>query len=332
MTPRERMLCAIQHREPDIIPYSLDFEADAHERVREWYGGEIPAHTNHIAERGFAWDGPIGEDGVSTDLFGVRWFHASIFHQINRVLPEPDLNAYTFPDPVPLVDVPALATWCSASHDLFRVYGIGMMFFERAWALRGMEGILMDMASEPGFCDALFERLAEMHHRILDLVLPIDFDAILFGDDFGGQRGLLMGAPAWRRFLKPHLTALYGRVRDAGKLVMIHSCGDNTDILPDLIDMGLNVFNPFQPEAHDVRFCKREYGAHLTFDGGIGTQGALAFGAPEDVRRHVEDAIRTLGPGGGWHMRASKAFRPETPTENVVACIECILEQPGYAP
>ena len=100
--------------EPDTDGSAL-ITKDDHERVREWYGGESPAHTNHIAERGFAWAGTIGEDGVSTAVFGVRWFHASIFHQIKRVLPEPDLKAYTFPDPVPLVDVPALATWCSGA-------------------------------------------------------------------------------------------------------------------------------------------------------------------------------------------------------------------------
>jgi uroporphyrinogen decarboxylase len=192
-----------------------------------------------------------------------------------------------------------------------------------------MQNILMDMVLHPRFVHELFERLMELHLDALDRLLELPFDAIRFGDDFGGQNGTIMGLKHWRTFIKPRLAKMYGKVRNAGKIVSIHSCGDNSEILGEMIDMGLQVFNPAQPEPQDLPRLKKEYGDHVTFEGGIGSQSCLPFGAPETVREEIRRLRRQLGRNGGLIMGPTKAIREETPVENAAACIEGIIEECG---
>ena len=125
----------------------------------------------------------------------------------------------------------------------------------------------------------------------------------------------------WRRIYKKHYRRIYGAARDAGLVVSIHSCGNITDILPDLAEIGVQVVHPLQPEAMDVERCRREYGKDLSFWGGLGSQSTLPFGAPEDVRREVRDRLR-LFSDGGYILAPAGAAPAETPVENIVAILE----------
>ena len=168
----------------------------------------------------------------------------------------------------------------------------------------------------------------QLHLDALDKILHIKaLDCIRFGDDFGGQKGLLMGQTHWQKFFKPRLRKMYGKARDAGKVVSIHSCGDNSEIMADLIEIGVNIFNPFQPEAMDIFEMKRKYGKQIVFNGGIGTQRNLPYGTPDDVREEIHTAARVLGKDGGYIMETTKPLRPEVPTENAVAALETIIEE-----
>ena len=207
------------------------------------------------------------------------------------------------------------------------MFGLGLVFFERTWALRGMENILLDFALHPEFVAELFDKLMQLELDALDKVLHLPLDCIQFGDDFGAQKGLIMGTDYWREFLKPRLAKMYGKARDAGKVVGIHSCGDNTPIMDDLIEIGVQILNPFQPEAMDAFEMKRLYGKKITFNGGIGTQVTLPYGTPEEVRQEIRTCARVLSKDGGYIMQTTKPIRPEVPTENAVAALETIIQE-----
>ena len=136
-----------------------------------------------------------------------------------------------------------------------------------------------------------------------------------------------MGEGYWREFLKPRLAKMYGKARDAGKFVGIHSCGDNTEIMDDLIEIGVNILNPFQPEANDIFEMKRLYGDRITFNGGIGTQVTLPHGTPEEVRAEIRTCASVLSKDGGYVMETTKPIMSEVPTENAVAALETVIEE-----
>ena len=329
MTPKEIVLQAVTHHETDVIPYMLSVEAETRERVDEHYGGRenFPEHDRFFAGQGCPWRSEDLPDGGFRDIFGVKWEQGTTFQITEPALKEPDLSGFEFPELIKDEDVPAIAEKFEESKEYFRRYNFGMLYFERAWALRGMEELLMDMASEPAFTTELFERLAQLHLDAFDKILHLDFEEVRFGDDFGSQKGLIMGLRCWRKYIKPGLEKMYRSVREAGKFVSIHSCGDNSEILGEMIDMGLQIFNPAQPEANDLPALKKEYGKHLTFEGGIGTQVTLPFGTPDEVREEVRQARAQLGPGGGFIMTTTKPLRPEVPVENAVAAVETIIEE-----
>jgi uroporphyrinogen decarboxylase len=146
----------------------------------------------------------------------------------------------------------------------------------------------------------------------------------MFGDDWGHQRGLLFGAPLWRRFIKPRLALLYGAVHKADKAVLIHSCGKVQELFPSLIDLGLDVFNPFQPEVMDLGRIKSEFGADLSFYGGMSIQRILPFGTPQQVRDEARRLMDEIGRGGGFIIAPSHDMPGDVPLENKVAFIEAV--------
>ena len=330
MTPKDIVLDAIAHRHTDVIPYTISVDPEAAERLDAHYGGrdKWPGRRTFFAGLGADWRGGQPAEGeLFKDIFGTEWKQGNIFHITKPVLESPSLKGYTFPTLVKDEELEGHRAQCEKCKDLFRNFTFGLLFWERAWALRGMENILMDMASEQAFVEELFDRLMELHLEALDKVLALSLDGVRFGDDFGAQKGLIMGKRCWLKYLKPRLAKMYGKVRAAGKVVSIHSCGDNSEILGDLIDIGCQVFNPSQPEANDLAALKREFGRHITFEGGIGTQVTLPLGTPDEVRREIRTCRQTLGKGGGLVMATTKPIRPDVPTENAVAALETIIEE-----
>ena len=330
MTPREVLLAAIAHENTDVIPYAISIDPEVAARLDEHYAGREnwPKYQTFSAGSGVDWRGPERKDQERfKDIFGVEWVQGNIFHITKPVLEESTLEGYEFPVLVRDEQIPGLREHCEKHKDRFTSFNFGLLFWERAWALRGMANILMDMVDNEAFCEELFDRLTQLILDGLDKVLPLPFDGIRFGDDFGAQRGLIMGVRYWRKYLKPGLARMYGKARDAGKIVSIHSCGDNSEILGEMIDMGVQIFNPAQPEANDLAALKREYGAHVTFEGGIGTQQTLPLGTPAQVREEVRWCRETLGRGGGLVMATTKPILPGVPTDNAVACLETIIEE-----
>ncbi len=332
MTPREIVYEAISFRATEVIPYIISFEnEEIKRRLEEYYQGKDKSleYEEFLVFRGVNWRGEEGETcGRFRDIFGVEWVEGNIFHIVEPVLKEPTLKGYRFPSTlIKEEEVKDIAQWCEENKDKFKVFGFGLLFWERAWALRGMENILMDMLLNPSFVHELLDNLMQLHLEALDKILHLPIDSIRFGDDFGAQRGTLMGIKHWRNFIKPRLKVMYEKVLKAGKIVSIHSCGDNSEILGELIDMGVRIFNPSQPETNDLPTLKKRFGKNIVFEGGIGTQRVLPFGTPSQVKKEVRKAREILGKGGGYIMTTAKPILPEVPVENASACIEAIIEE-----
>ncbi len=189
-----------------------------------------------------------------------------------------------------------------------------------------MEDLLVDMLEAPAFVDQLLDALLEYDLAMLEDALKYDIDGVIFGDDWGQQSGLLFGPRLWRRFIKPRIAQLYAVTRAAGKAVFIHSCGKVQELFPELIELGLDVFNPFQPEVMDPYAIKRQFGSQLSFYGGVSIQKLLPFGTPAQIRTEVRRLMETVGQGGGFVVAPSHDMPGDIPLENLLAFISAVRE------
>jgi len=216
--------------------------------------------------------------------------------------------------------------WLSENGDLYRICTVWFTLFERLWMLRGFNNMLMDPYLAPIDFFRLRDKVLEVNLSMIDKWVTRDVDAVFFSDDWGSQRGLLMNPDDWRRLYKPSYKAMFDRVHDGGKHVWMHLCGDISAILPDLVDIGLDVLNPVQPQAMDVRQLSRDFGGKVCFNGGVDVQGTLIRGTPDDVKREVDDLVHLFGRfNGGYIAGTSHSVMPETPLDNVIAFYEAFL-------
>ncbi len=334
MTPRERILNAIQFKDTDVVPYHVTFTAVARQKLADYYGN--PDFESKIGNHiGYLYRGGEGvwtelKPGFVQDAWGVIW-NRTVDKDIgcveNRILPDTSFGDWQPPtlDPDRLNRI--FSERAAANPDKFRVISLGFSLFERAWTLRGMEQLMMDMIESPDFAHELFDRITEYNLAFIDIALQQDVDCIRFGDDWGTQVGLMMGPALWCEFIKPRLARMYKRVHDGGKYVMIHCCGKVQEVFPDLVDIGLNIFNPFQPEVMDVFETKKQYHGRLSFFGGISVQRLLPLGTPDEVRSETRRLIDELGKGGGWIASPSHDIPSDVPAENMAAMIEVLQNQ-----
>jgi uroporphyrinogen decarboxylase len=336
MIPREVIRTVLEGGKPPYVPWSFGFTKEAAAKLVQHYGTEDlqPIFRNHFMGlgNGVGFFSPL-ENERYRDVFGVVW-NREVDKDIGivegTVLPEPSLKGYEFPDPEAdrfFVNIPARI---ESNPDKFRVFNIGFSLYERAWTLRGMENLLMDFYQEPDFVHELFEAIGEYNVTQARKALQYDIDAVYFGDDWGQQHGLIMGPQLWREFIKPILAKMYGAVKDEGKFVIIHSCGDVDELFDDLIDLGLDCFNPFQPEVMDTEALLRRYRGKLAFHGGLSTQKVLPFCTADEVRAETLRLLE-LGRDGGYIFSPAHAVEGDVPTENMVAFIETVQAQEGYA-
>ena len=202
--------------------------------------------------------------------------------------------------------------------------------FEVAWYMRSMERLLLDFADSSPFAAALLDRITALREVQARRYAESGADVICMGDDVGTQRGMLMSVRMWRTWLKPRLARVIAAARQVRPdvLVFFHSDGNVTAIVEDLIEIGVDILNPVQPECMDPVALRRRFGGRLCLWGTIGTQSTFPFGSPEDVHREVRTRIDDGRPGGGLFLAPTHMVEPEVPFANIVAFVDAVKSTP----
>jgi len=352
MNSRERVLTAMRRRQPDRPPFDFSFGfSPAQIALFHARTGADDPYDYFGADTRMVWPGPtrLTTDytgflgampaGSTVDEWGIGHVpttsregdHAHLEgFQYPMVALETPADAADYPLP----DLDADYRYGSVRSEINDIQGRGLAamamlectIFERAWYLRSMERLLLDFADASAFATTLLDRITEKRVVQAQRYAELGADVICYGDDVGTQRGMLMSVRMWRTWLKPRLARTIAAARDIRPdvLVFYHSDGDVTAIIPDLIEIGVDILNPVQPECMDPVALKRAFGDRLSFWGTIGTQSTFPFGSPEDVRREVRARIATVGVGGGLFLAPTHVIEPEVPFDNIVAFVEAV--------
>jgi uroporphyrinogen decarboxylase len=334
ITPRERVWQSIRHKQTDRVPWHFPCTIPTRIKLENHYGTKDLASVldQNIVKFSARANQPALEikPDFFRDEFGVVW-NRTVDKDIGAVeeflLKDRSLKGFKFPNPHDPNRSVALAAFAQANQNRFRLFSFSFSLFERAWILRGMEDFLVDMLEAPAFVDELLDAILEYDLAILEDVLKCDFDGVSFGDDWGQQNGLLFGPRLWRRFIKPRVAQLYDVTKKSGKAVFIHSCGKVQSLFPELIELGLDVFNPFQPEVMDPYEIKKQYGSQLCFYGGVSVQKLLPYGTAEEIRVEVKHLMEEVGQGGGFIVAPSHDMPGDIPLENLLTFIDTVRAQ-----
>jgi len=272
---------------------------------------------------------------IAVDEWGVCWRGGVFEHytHIESPLAEVDdfdrIKAYSWPDLDKSYRYRGVAERVAALHDRgLAVAAFPGSVYEQAWYIRGMEKTLEDMMLRPDVAHYLLDRTAHYQKVAAVAFAKAGVDIIFLGDDVAMQTGLLMGIEMWRKFLGGRLRATIGAVKSqrAETKIVYHSDGNVEPLIPDLIEAGVEVLNPVQPECMDPAEVKRKYGDRLAFWGTVSVQKTMSRGSPADVREEVLTRIRTVGYKGGLFLSPAHVLPPETPWENIVAFFEAADE------
>ncbi len=273
------------------------------------------------------------KEGTQFDIYGVAHEpgSAAAFHMRKMYAPmtefdsEEQILTYLWPEyTADALDSTVTAVKRLHENDQIAVGGLECTVWERAWYLRGMENLMADMMMEEPIAEALFDRVTELAVRRAESYARSGVDAILLGDDIGMQHSLMMSESLYCEWLKPRLTRVIRAAKAVNPdiLIFYHSCGFVTPMIPHLIDAGIDVLDPVQPECMDFREIHDKFGDVLSFHGTIGTQTTMPFGTPDDVRREVFKNLEIAGEKGGLFVSPTHLLEPEVPVENVVAYIK----------
>ncbi|MFQ5596055.1 MAG: uroporphyrinogen decarboxylase family protein, partial [Anaerolineae bacterium] len=196
-----------------------------------------------------------------------------------------------------------------------------------AMFLRGMDNFMLDLVLNPDLALAIIERVErfyiEFDRHIFETVGDLT-DIYFIADDVGMQDGLMISPKMFRQFVAPSLRRFIGQAKEYGQRVMYHTCGAVRPLIPDFVELGVDILNPIQTSCRGMEPAglKRDFGDILCFHGGLDIQTVLSTGTPDQVRAEVEQLINVMGPGGGFILAPTNNIMPETPVENIVALYE----------
>jgi uroporphyrinogen decarboxylase len=359
MRSRDRVLRAL-HREPtDRVPMQIAFTPEFARRLRADLHLEGKVSGNpHSDEAAYDLEIALGVDILRssvgwvnsyyrgneayTDEWGVEFVPAQYTTRFGN-------GYYTEPTGHPLADAKALDTYKVPDPERPELYlGVEKLLrehraehwivgetvttiLETAGALRGLPQLLVDFMEDPDLARAILEIPFHYHLAAAKRMVRMGVDMIWLGDDVGTQRGMLFSPQLWRTFLKPYMARFISEIKALNRdlLVAYHSDGDIRLIIPELIEIGIDVLNPIQPRCMDPAEIKRLFGDRLALWGTIDEQHTLPFGTPEEVRREVLLRLETVGKGGGFIIGPTHHVQLDTPLENFWAMVESIAGPRG---
>jgi len=209
----------------------------------------------------------------------------------------------------------------------YLVWPIGYIgTYERAYSLMGWEEFMLNIAARPGVIETLLDKIADYRVEFAKRVVKTGFKIAHHGDDLGTQTSAFFSLDTFRNIIKPRLKREWDIYVNAGIPIILHSCGNITKLLPDLIEIGLKILEPVQP-CMDLNYLKKEFGKDLIFFGGCIDTQKLPFMSPDEVRQAARDNIRILGKGGGLIIMPSQELMNDVPIENIKALVETIKEE-----
>jgi len=277
----------------------------------------------------YAMEGIVHQNDGEThvDDWGIEWIKQGPFNQIKfyplQNAGTDEIMGYEFPhhqiDHLLQNMVPIMAQ----ADNYFIGCDVSPCLFEMIFRLRGMENAILDLAGAPELSNELLKRSADFAVELSKKACDrFELDWLWTGDDVGGQQAMIMSPQCWRDMIRPYLEKIFEVGKSKGLWVAYHSCGAIRPIIPDLIEMGLDVLNPIQCNCPGMNpfDLKKDFGEHLTFMGGVDTVDLLPNGSVDDVRRETTKLIEGMTiDGGGFILAASHTVPPETPMENIFA-------------
>jgi uroporphyrinogen decarboxylase len=358
MKHRERVAAALRHETPDRCPMQISFTPEFADRLRadlELSGRRV--HNPHgggntyeleraldedmlLTSVGWA-NSYYGDEGEYTDEWGIAWrsqpyqtpFGAGRYTEMIRhpLADDAAISAYHAPDPArPELYVEAARTLADFRDEYWMVGVTVTTIFETAWALRGYERLLSDFALRPDLAECILELPYRYHLAAAERLAEMGVDMIWLGDDVGTQKAMLMSPTHWRRFLKPRMAQFIATLKTINPALKVayHTDGAVYPIIPELIEIGVDVLNPVQPACMDPTRLKAQYGDRLCFWGSLDEQYTLPFGTPADVVAEVRQRIVTLGHCGGLILGPTHHVQLDTPLGNFWAMVETIRQTP----
>jgi len=328
-TKRRIVIESLNFNETASIPYHLDFTPPVRKMLSRHFNTDDldKAVGNYISwmpwRPSLDFNGSRLDRNSIKDEFGVIWSEIpeNRGYVRHHPLQKPDLSGYEFPDPYVAGRFTGLKDRIGANRELFILAWAGD-FFERAHFLRGLSEILMDMYLNPQFVHDLLDNILEFIMGNIRQLAKFDIDGIFISDDYGNQNSLLMSPKHWRIFIKPRLQKLIKTIKEIGLFAFLHSCGNVSEIIPDLIEIGLDVLHPIQPETMDIFSLKSLYGREISLYGGISTQQKLNCGKPEDVYNEVRKVTALMSKGGGYILAPGITLQHDVPIANILAFLD----------
>ena len=346
MTSRERVLAAFEHAEPDRVPCWFGTSDEFLDKATEQLG---------LDEEGLRvrlWDdfrricaeykGPefeLSEEATSRTVFGVERKGIGYGQPINHPLADADLKAvreYCWPDPE-WMDVSTIRAQAENFHGEYAILGGEWSpFWHDAIDLFGMENLYVKMYTEPEVIEAAMQYMvgyyAAVSERTFDAAGDL-IDVFFIGNDFGSQRGALLGPQLFMRHIMPHLKRLADLGHAWGLKVQLHCCGGFAPLIPLMIDAGIDGLHAVQPSCMGMALekLKSDFGDKILFNGAIDSHHVLIDGTVEMVKEETRKVLEIMMPGGGYIGGASHdTILEETPVENVLAMFDTIKEFGQY--
>ena len=358
MTHRERVETALNHEVPDRCPMQISFTPEFADRLAGKMNLTDEEHNPHgggnnydleialdedilLTSVGWA-DSYYNDDGnikEYTDEWGVGWntagyqtkFGKGRYTEVvgNPLSNDDSISSYKAPDPLRPELYADAENLLSKYKKEYWICGVTVTtIFETAWALRGLDKLMMDFILNPELAEAILDIPYTYHLAAAEKLVKMGVDMIWTGDDVGAQNAMMISPEMWRQFFKPKMAHFFSSLKAINPDVKIayHSDGIINPIIPDLIEIGLDVLNPIQPACMNPAELKRQYGDKLCFWGTIDEQYTLPFGTPDDVRNEVALRLETVGSDGGLILGPTHHVQLDTPMENFHAMHETILK------